>query len=481
MDYISTRGYKKVSGSRAILEGIAKDGGLYVPSVIPNLSSEDLEILYDLDYPERVAFILNKYIPEFSEEKLLEYANLAYGRFDGDPCPVVKIDDETYILELTHGPTLAFKDMALTLLPYLMKEAKSVNNEKRDTHILVATSGDTGKAALEGFRDVEGTKITVFYPQDGVSSMQKKQMLTQEGENVNVVGINGNFDDAQTAVKQIFANNKGNDKETLSSANSINWGRLVPQIVYYISAYCDLISSEQIKSGEEINFVVPTGNFGNVLAAFYAKKMGLPIKKLIVASNKNNVLTDFFVDGIYDINREFYKTISPSMDILISSNLERLLYEMMGRDSSKLCLLMDELKKYGKYSVDKESFSGVDCFKAYFADEEETMYAIDNFFEMFDYLLDPHTGVAVDCYYKYIQETDDNTKTVIVSTANPFKFSEDVLFALDQKKAEDAFSAAKKLASFTGIEIPKEISRLKTLAERFSTVIEKNEIEDFKI
>ncbi len=481
MDYISTRGYKKVSGSQAILEGIAKDGGLYVPSVIPKLLKEDIDTICDLSYPERVAFILSKYIPEFSESKLLEYSNLAYGRFDGDPCPVVKIDDETYILELTHGPTLAFKDMALTLLPYLMKEAKAVNNEMRDTHILVATSGDTGKAALEGFRDVEGTKITVFYPAEGVSSMQKKQMLTQEGENVNVVGINGNFDDAQTAVKHIFANNKGNEKETLSSANSINWGRLVPQIVYYISAYCDLLSSDQIKSGEEINFVVPTGNFGNVLAAFYAKKMGLPIKKLIVASNRNNVLTDFFTEGIYDINRKFYKTISPSMDILISSNLERLLYEMLGRDSGKLCVLMDELKKYGKYSVDKNDFSKVDCFKGYFADEEETRYAIDNFFEMFDYLLDPHTGVAVDCYYKYIQETDDNTKTVIVSTANPFKFSEDVLFAVDQKKAEDAFAAAKKLSSFTGIDIPKEISRLKTLPERFSTVIEKNEIEDFKL
>ena len=481
MEYISTRGYGSVSGSQAILQGIAPDGGLYVPSDFPKLSTEDLEVVCGRDYPERVAFILNKFIPEFKEEKLLEFATLAYSRFDGDPCPVVKIDDETFILELTHGPTLAFKDMALTLLPYLMKESKAVNNEKRDTHILVATSGDTGKAALEGFKNVEGTKITVFYPADGVSPMQRKQMVTQEGDNVNVVGINGNFDDAQTAVKHIFAKNKGNGKETLSSANSINWGRLAPQIVYYISAYADLLNSEEIESGEEINYVVPTGNFGNVLAAYYAKKMGLPIKKLIIASNTNNVLTDFFSEGSYDINREFFKTISPSMDILISSNLERLLYEMVGRDSEKIHTLMEELSKYGKYTLDKKYFDNADCFKAYFADEEETLFAIDNFFDMFDYLLDPHTGVAVDCYYKYIQETDDNSKTVIVSTANPFKFSEDVLYAVANKKAEDALSAAKKLSNYAGIEIPKEISGLKDLPERFDTVIEKNEIEDFKL
>lgn len=482
MEYISTRGLGAVSGSRAILDGIAADGGLYVPVSFPVLTAEDFEVLSGQDYPERAAYILNKYLPEFSREELLVYAEKAYGRFDSDPCPVVKIDDETYILELFHGPTLAFKDMALTLLPYLMTASKRVQNEKRDTHILVATSGDTGKAALEGFRDVEGTKITVFYPDGGVSPIQRKQMVTQEGGNVKVVGIKGNFDDAQSAVKSIFAKHKGGtETETLSSANSINWGRLAPQIVYYISAYIDLLASDEIKNGEEINFVVPTGNFGNILAAYYAKKMGLPIGKLIVASNKNNVLTEFFKEGIYDINRRFFKTISPSMDILVSSNLERLLFEMVGRDSGRLSTLMAELSRYGKYDLQEEDFKDADCFKAYFSDDDETEYAIGNFFDMFDYLLDPHTGVAIDCYYKYIQETDDNTKTVVVSTANPFKFPGDVLRAVASTRVDDAFIATKKLASFAGMEIPSQIAELKTKPERFDTVIGKNEIEDYKL
>ena len=345
MMYVSTRdSNNKCSSAEAIRDGIAKDGGLFVPEYIPSLTKEDFDKIGEMSYEERAAFVLSKILEDYTYEELQGYSKNAYARFFGDPCPVVCVDEGLYVLELWHGPTCAFKDMALTMLPHLLTGARKKTGEKTKSLILVATSGDTGKAALEGFRDVEGTDIIVFYPSDGVSEMQKLQMKTQLGNNVYVCAIKGNFDDAQNAVKTIF-NDPNIVKKLLekgyklSSANSINWGRLAPQIVYYISSYMDLVNSDQITFGEKVNFCVPSGNFGDILAGYYAYKMGVPVNKLICASNKNKVLTDFFETGTYDINRDFYKTISPSMDILISSNLERLLYEITGKDDKKLLLV----------------------------------------------------------------------------------------------------------------------------------------------
>ena len=332
MNFISTRGGEKVSAARAIVNGLADNGGLYVPEKFPSVSAEEMQKMLEMSYPERAAKVLKKYLTEYDEKELLSACESAYAKFEGDPAPLVRIDDGVYMLELWHGPTCAFKDMALTLLPYLLRKGADICGVNEEILILTATSGDTGKAALEGFKDADGIKVMVFYPSEGVSKMQKLQMGTQEGSNVNVVAVKGNFDDCQTAVKEIFSN--GEYAKTLlekgvvlSSANSINFGRLAPQIAYYFSSYLDLVSAEQIQMGEEIDFTVPTGNFGNILAAYYAKRMGLPIRRLHCASNKNDVLTEFFASGVYDIRREFYKTTSPSMDILVSSNLERLVFE----------------------------------------------------------------------------------------------------------------------------------------------------------
>lgn len=485
MEYVSTRGEGSVSCSEAIINGMAKDGGLYVPSSFPKITAEDLSDLSELEYYERAAYVMSLYFTDFSYEELKEYASKAYGRFDGDPAPVVKIDDGTYILELWHGPTFAFKDIALTMLPYLITGAKKKVGKEEKTLILVATSGDTGKAALEGFKNVEGTEIAVLYPCDGVSDMQKKQMVTTDGDNVHVIGIKGNFDDAQRAVKKIFASEdvkkiaKENGYE-FSSANSINIGRLVPQIVYYISTYVDLLANEEIGEGEEVNFVVPCGNFGNILAAYYAKKMGLPIRHLIVASNKNNVLTEFFTDGVYDANRDFYKTISPSMDILVSSNLERLLYEFGDRNEVFVKSLMKKLADGGYYTVDEdELYEKLSEFIAYFSTEEETKEVIDNVFDEYGYLLDPHTAVAVSALFKYMGETyDSGTATVVVSTANPYKFPQSVLEAAAHSVEEDAVKAVKRLTAFSGVEAPEGIRCLSEKAVLHKTVIDNDRIED---
>ena len=378
MDFYSTRGEGPVSGARAIINGIAGDGGLYVPADFPIIGQEELVDMVGLDYPERAARIIGKFLDEFSPEELLSYTQKAYARFDGYPAPLTKVDEGTYIMELWHGPTYAFKDIALTLLPYLLTGSKKKEGVDKKTLILVATSGDTGKAALEGFKDVEGTEIIVLYPEEGVSDMQKLQMKTTEGNNTHVIGIKGNFDDAQTAVKKIFTSEEMKEKFAqkgyeLSSANSINFGRLVPQIVYYFSAYLDLLAEGEIEPGESLDFVVPSGNFGNILAGYYAKRMGLPVKQLIVASNMNNVLTEFFETGLYDANRKFHKTISPSMDILVSSNLERLLYEMTGRNTDTVREMMDSLKKTGKYSVEEDLvYDAAPEFIGYCSTEEET-------------------------------------------------------------------------------------------------------------
>lgn len=485
MQFLSTRAKDtKVSASEAIVKGLSDDGGLFVPESFPSITAEELIKMQDMYYSERSAYVLAKFLSDFTYEELCEYTKKAYSRFYGDdPCPLVAIDEQTYILELWHGPTCAFKDMALTLLPHLMTASRKKVGENSKTLILVATSGDTGKAALEGFRDVEGCEIIVFYPSEGVSDMQKLQMMTQEGENVYVCAIEGNFDDAQSAVKTIF--NDDNVKKMLlekgyklSSANSINWGRLVPQIAYYVSSYVDLLSSGEINMGDKINFTVPSGNFGNILAGYYAMQMGVPINKLICASNMNNVLTDFFNTGKYDINREFHKTMSPSMDILISSNLERLLFEISGRDDKYVASLMNDLKTKGYYELDYDKLrNGAPNFIGGSCSEDDTLDAISNFYETEDYLLDPHTAVAVGVYSNYVAETNDETKTVIVSTASPYKFPADVYFALSEKDlSDDAINASRKLESYTGVEIPEPLVGLESRVVRFKDVVKKENI-----
>ncbi len=481
MDFFSTRGEGPIKGSQAIINGIAKDGGLYVPSSFPTISRDDLNDMIELDYEERSAYVMSLYLDDFSYEELLEYTRGAYSKFDGDPAPIVKVDENTYVLELWHGPTLAFKDMALTVLPYLLTNSKAKNGDENKTLILVATSGDTGKAALEGFKNVPNTEIIVFYPNTGVSEMQRLQMQTTTGDNVHVVAIEGNFDDAQSAVKTIFNSKEMQDKikecgYSLSSANSINFGRLLPQICYYVSSYLDLLGGEQIKLGDEINFVVPSGNFGNILAGYYAKQMGIPIKQLIVASNKNNVLTEFFNEAKYDINRKFYKTISPSMDILISSNLERLIYEINDRDASRVVELMDELKQKGLYKIDEDVLNeNFGEFLAYSLEEEEIKEVIQNVFDEYGYVLDTHTAVGMGVYFEYLNDTaDEETPTVIVSTANPYKFPQDVLQAISGKYETDPQKSVTKLEKFSGMEIPTQIEELPTLEVIHEKVVEKD-------
>lgn len=486
MQYVSSRAKNTVvSSAEAIVKGLSVDGGLFVPSEFPQITSDELCKMQDMDYSERAAFVLSKFLTDFSLEELKEYTSKAYARFYGDdPCPLVAIDDKTYILELWHGPTCAFKDMALTLLPHLMVASRKKIGETSKTLILVATSGDTGKAALEGFKDVEGCEIIVFYPSEGVSDMQKLQMQTQTGDNVYVCAIKGNFDDAQSAVKVIFNDDKVKEELAskgykLSSANSINWGRLVPQIAYYVSSYVDLLAGEEIKMGDKINFCVPSGNFGNILAGYYAYRMGVPIAKLICASNKNRVLTDFFSTGKYDINREFHKTMSPSMDILISSNLERLLFEISGRDDKYVAGLMNNLKSNGSYELNFADFkSNASNFVGGSSDEEMTMDTIEDFYDENDYLLDTHTAVAVGVCEKYREESGDNTKTVIVSTASPYKFPQDVYNSLTGEFVENSIRAAEMLEEYTGEEIPEPLQGLESRKVRFKDVIEKDKIKE---
>ncbi|MEG1963287.1 MAG: threonine synthase [Clostridia bacterium] len=483
MAYISTRNKAdECQSSVAIVNGLSKDGGLFVPSSFPRLSKKDYKALLEMDYPERTAFVLAKFMEDFTYEELLGYTQKAYSRFDGeDTCPLMAITEDIFILELWHGPTCAFKDMALTVLPYLMTASRQKTNQTNRTLILVATSGDTGKAALEGFKDVPDTDIIVFYPSSGVSDMQKMQMMTQEGKNVFVCAIEGNFDDAQSAVKTIF-----NDAETikfleskgyrLSSANSINWGRLAPQIAYYISSYCDMLNADEITEGEKINFCVPSGNFGNILAGYYAKCMGLPIGKLICASNQNNILTDFFTTGNYNTKRKFYKTMSPSMDILVSSNLERLLFEMSGRDDKFVAQKMKELKESGAYAINFNDIKNMD-FIAGCANEEQTSQAIADFYDEYDYLLDPHTAVAMSVYNDYVAKSGDKSKTVIVSTASAFKFPCDVLNSIEYTNETDAYAACDRLKDISCFDIPKPLANLKGRKILYKKVIDKKDIK----
>ena len=478
MKFISTRGGECVSGAQAIVQGIAKDGGLFVPEQFPQVSKEELEKMLPQSYAERASFVLSKYLDEYDAAELTKPCEAAYARFEGDdPAPLVKIDAGLYMLELFHGPTCAFKDMALTLLPYLLRKGCDLCGIKETVLILVATSGDTGKAALEGFKDANGVKIMVFYPNDGVSKMQKLQMATQEGNNVRVVAVRGNFDECQTAVKKIFTSDACKEEllkkgVILSSANSINFGRLAPQIAYYFSAYLDLVSSGQIDMGAEVNFAVPTGNFGNILAAYYAKRMGLPVGKLICASNKNNVLTDFIRTGVYDKRREFYKTMSPSMDILISSNLERLLFELSGRNAVRVQMRMDKLAAEGVYELyDEEKEQVQELLWADFCGEDETVETIYEFFEEYQYPMDTHTACAMYAAGNYIaQHEKDAAPMVVVSTASPYKFPQDVMYAITGNDIKDSFKAIKHLNIATAMKVPASLSKLREKPVRFTEV-----------
>lgn len=483
MQYISTRNKNnKVSFSEALVKGISEDGGLFVPESFPQISDLDLNEMLEMAYEDRVVKILSLFATDFSEEELSSAARSAYSRFDGDPAPVVKMDDGIYLLELFHGPTLAFKDMALTLFPQLLSVAKKKIKEDKDILILVATSGDTGKAALEGFKDVDGIKIMVFYPSEGVSAMQKLQMSTQSGENVYVAAIKGNFDNCQTGVKEIFADSEfksicDENNVVLSSANSINLGRLLPQIVYYFSAYLDLVSSSELTIGDKVNFSVPTGNFGDILAGWYAYKIGLPVGKLLCASNSNNVLTDFFLTGKYDKNRSFYKTISPSMDILVSSNLERLLFEVSGRDDKYIAKLMSELKESGIFEITSEQLSDMtEVIYAGMATEEDTKRTIGMFFDEYAYPLDPHTAVGVYVSDNYSVDESDYLPMVILSTASPYKFSQSVINAIGKKTSGDPFKDANTLQRMSAMEIPSAISELKNKEVRFTEVYKISEM-----
>lgn len=488
MLYTSTRDRSvSVTASQAIAKGISADGGLFVPTEIPKLSLDDIGRIGSLDYIGRAGEILKLYLTDFTDEELSRCVEGAYreGKFSSDKvAPLHKLNENADVLELWRGPTCAFKDMALQLLPYLLTVSASKTLKDTKIVILVATSGDTGKAALEGFRDVPNTEILVFYPVDGVSPMQKLQMTTQQGSNVSVCAIRGNFDDAQSGVKAIFTNKEIEEKFrenhlAFSSANSINWGRLVPQIVYYVSAYCDCVNEGRIRLGDEINVVVPTGNFGNILAAYYAREMGVPIKTLVCASNRNNVLTDFLTTGEYDKNRDFYCTSSPSMDILISSNLERLLFILSGYDDRKTAELMQKLSSEGRYTVDSELLSMIrGAFAAGCCDDGETGAAIKETFEKHGYLIDTHTAVAVKVYEDYTAQTGDMTHTVIASTANPYKFSKSVLSALsDSVESTDEFSMVDELHEKTGEPVPEQLATLKGKTPRFTRVADRAEMK----
>ena len=484
MFYNSTRNSNvKVSSAEAITQGISVDGGLFVPESIPKLSLDEIKAIGDMTYADRAAYIFAKYLTDFTEAEIHHCTDNAYStkNFENDSiAEIAHLFDGTYMLELWHGPTCAFKDMALQILPYfLTTSARKIKLNKKIV-ILVATSGDTGKAALEGFKDVEGTSILVFYPEDGVSPMQKRQMKTQEGSNVGVCAIKGNFDDCQNGVKAIFTNDEvkkvlDENGMVFSSTNSINWGRLVPQIVYYVSAYAELVKDNEIKLGEKINIVVPTGNFGNILAAYYAKHMGIPVNKLICASNINNVLTDFINTGVYDRNRKFYATISPSMDILISSNLERLLYLMTGENDSLIREWFGKLSSDGKYEVNDDVKAKLkEEFSAGFCDDGQTKATISSIYEKYSYTCDTHTAVAVKVYKDYKETTGDNTKTVIASTASPYKFSAAVLEALEGKASDiDEYDKVGRIAELSNIPVPAALADLINKPERFNDVIDK--------
>jgi len=484
MHYRSTRkGTARVSSAEAIKRGLSDDGGLFVPESFPSLSIDTIKKLVSEPYSKRAAYVMSLFLSDFSKNELIRYSESAYSSGNGqgfdhkEIAPLYRIKNNTFFLELWHGPTCAFKDMALQIMPQLLTASLHKTGEKRKVCILVATSGDTGKAALEGFCDVPGTEIVVFYPRDGVSDVQELQMVSQAGENVKVIAVDGNFDDAQTGVKgiiadELFCHELDHLGYFLSSANSINWGRLVPQIAYYVSAYCDLLKYNDIKPGDTINFCVPTGNFGNILAAYYAQRMGLPVNKLICASNRNDVLTQFINTGVYDKNRSFYTTVSPSMDILVSSNLERLLFELSGKSGDTVASYMSALSAEGSYGVpDRVRNELCRIFASGRCGEEETLKTIGDTYNESDYLIDTHTAVAYKVLNDYRANTGDERTAVVVSTASPFKFCSDVLKALGRPHLGSGVKLIDTLSEMTGCLIPSPLAGLKSKNQRFSETV----------
>ena len=488
MKYQSTRDTAvRVEASEAIARGISAEGGLFVPTEMPAVSLAEIEAMTKEGYVARANRVLSRFLTDFSAEELHQCTANAYADRFEDPAiaPLHHLDDTLSFIELWHGPTCAFKDMALQILPQLMRVSAEKTADGKEIVILVATSGDTGKAALEGFRDAVNTRIVVFYPDEGVSPMQKLQMATQEGNNVEVCAIRGNFDDAQTGVKAIFTDPAmeallAENGKMFSSANSINWGRLVPQIVYYFSAYADMLKDGRIAAGDPINVVVPTGNFGNILAAYYAKNMGLPVNKLICASNRNRVLTDFIRTGRYSRNRDFYLTSSPSMDILVSSNLERLLFKLYGEDAAAVCNLMQSLNQTGEYTVSDEVLAALQQdFYGGWCDDGQVADTIRDTFSKYRYLMDTHTAVAYTVYRQFVAETGDHTPTVLASTANPYKFSASVLTALGQDTEKlDEFEKVEALARCTGVPVPRSLATLRDKPVRFTRVCQKGQMAD---
>ncbi len=483
--YNSTRNKQEtVTASQAILKGLANDGGLFVPASIPALD-KDIAELANMSYQEVAYEVMKLYITDFTEEELKNCINRAYdSKFDTkEIVPVVK-KDGAYYLELFHGATIAFKDMALSILPHLLTTSAKKNNVKNEIVILTATSGDTGKAALAGFADVEGTSIIVFYPKNGVSPIQEKQMITQKGANTKVVGITGNFDDAQSGVKAMFNNKELAERMDkagyqFSSANSINIGRLVPQIVYYVYAYSRLVKNGEIKAGDKMNVVVPTGNFGNILAAYYAKNMGLPIDKLVCASNDNKVLYDFFQTGTYDKNREFILTTSPSMDILISSNLERLIYKIAGNDADKCADLMKALSTKGVYDITDDMKANLNDFVGGYTDEAKTADTIKAMYDKEGYIMDTHTAVAAGVYKDYAEKSGDKTPTVIASTASPYKFTRSVMNAIDSKyDSMGDFELVDELCKLSGVKVPNAIEEIRTAPVLHDIVCDSDKMQD---
>ena len=488
MKYYSTRDKSlRMDAAQAIKMGLSRDGGLLTPCEIPQVDGEYLRTLIPASYQERAARVMALYLTDYTEAELREFAGNAYGADKYDTpavAPVRTVDETTHCLELWHGPTSAFKDMALQMLPQLLSASLRKTGEDKTACILVATSGDTGKAAMEGFADVPQTKILVFYPKDGVSAVQEQQMVTQEGANVDVCSVAGNFDDTQSGVKRIFSDESirtalDGRGYFLSSANSINWGRILPQVVYYISAYCDLVRDSRISMGDKVNFCVPTGNFGDILAAYYAKRMGLPVGRLICASNCNNVLTDFLRTGIYDRNRPFHNTMSPSMDILISSNLERLLFDLSGGDDGEVRRCMESLAAAGRYEV---SDSVKDCLRDQywggFCDEAGTAATIAEYYKKHRYLIDPHTAVAANVMEQYRRGTGDKTVTVFVSTASPYKFCDHVLEAVGEAPESRGVELIEQLQHFSGVPAPKRLAALKGKKRRFERSVERDDMEN---
>ena len=487
MEYLSTRDKNlRKSAAEAITMGLSRDGGLFTPESFPSLSILEVEALCGMPYSRGAAYIMSKFLGDFSAEELEHYAADAYStdKFDTPAiAPMRQVDGDTWCLELWHGPTSAFKDMALQMLPRLLTASLKKTGEEKTACILVATSGDTGKAAMEGFADVDQVKILTFYPENGVSQIQKLQMVTQEGKNVGVCAVKGNFDDAQNGVKRIFSDPDIREELAsrgyfLSSANSINWGRILPQVVYYISAYCDLLNAKAIKPGDPVNFCVPTGNFGNILACYYAKRMGLPVKRLICASNRNDVLTDFIRTGVYDRNRPFHTTMSPSMDILVSSNLERLLFDMSGGKDELVREYMGQLVESGRYEITAGMKRRMqEVFWGGFCNEEETTATMAKMYQN-GYLIDPHTAVAAKVLEDYRRETGDKTVAVFVSTASPYKFCDSVLSAIGETPVENSVDRIGQMADITGVTAPVRLAALKGKEPRFDQVTEREKMED---